>query len=89
MMFGWSIPIFISIWESGGHVHNQYNFFIRHKDSDTTYYFNFYAGVRDRHNLKQLKMLAMDNQKFCDFIDQMCDKNPKNMKNSIPCKQII
>lgn len=58
----------------GGSVHDQYNIFVRHKDSDLTYYFNFMAAVKDRHNLAQLKILAPNNKLFSEFIDQLRDK---------------
>ncbi len=59
---------------SGGSVHDQLNFFVRLKDSDITYFFNMIAGVKDKHNLPQFKILAKNNKKFTDYIDKLCDK---------------
>ena len=59
----------------GSSVYDQYNLFVRLKNSDKTYYVQFLAGVKDKHNLPQLKILAPNNKDFSDFIDQLADKN--------------
>lgn len=63
-----------------GAVHDRYNFFVRLKDSDKTFYMNFQPVIKNHHNFPLLKILAPNNKKYIDYIEKLSDKKSAENK---------